>query len=190
MDNNYSRVSQIFISPVAVEVILHLWMCSRNNPPRRHKTAARGVLRCVFDIPLWLPEDKLEALRLDWRDNSSNNYISCYWDVDRETRDCCGQGKLKKKKNADIFPYFSNRKTDQLCGEIRRLSRSILMHINVCVLLDSSNKPSRQLLIQSHQLSCAFQRTRGFLIELPKKEVNYVLLGCILNISHRWLTIS
>lgn len=89
------------------------------------------------------------------------------------------------KKNADIFPYFSNRETDQLCGEIRRLSRSILMHISVCVLLDSSNKPSSQLLIQSHQLSCAFQRTRGFVIELPTKEAHYVLLACILNISHQ-----
>lgn len=169
MDNNYSRVSQIFISPVAVEVILHLWMCSRNNPPRRHKTAARGVLRCVVFLTF-----HCDSLRINWRLWDWTGAITAATTIFpviemwTEKQGIAGvKGNLKK--NADIFPYFSNRETDQLCGEIRRLSRSILMHIDVCVLLDSSNKPSRRLLIQSHQLSCAFQRTRGFLIELPKK---------------------
>lgn len=60
-------------------------------------------LKRAFDIPLWLPEDRLDALRLDGCDNGDSNidYVSCYWDVEQEQR--LAGGDYKKKKQLIYF---------------------------------------------------------------------------------------
>lgn len=142
---------------MATEVILHLWMCSRSNCPFRPETTARGVLCCAFDIPMGLPEDRLEALRLDCCDNSSNsiNYISCYWDAAADSRDRCGRGRFKKNK---LLLYFltsvilkTPKKLTPTLWSDKKLSRSTLIHIGIWVLLGSSNKSIQLLLVYSHQ---------------------------------------
>lgn len=98
---------QLVEAIAATEILLYQQMCSGGNCPPRSETTARGVLCFFFDIPQWLPEEGLLALRGDCCDNSNNsiNVISCYWDMAANSRDYYGGGWKKNCGCTILLPY-------------------------------------------------------------------------------------